>query len=182
MDSRVETYSRVLYSDVYHGVDLLFYGNERRLEYDFTVAPGGDPREIRLRFDGADGAELSTEGALILRTPAGNVRHDPPVAYQESNGSRLRVPAGFKRLDDGTIGFEVGEYDRLQPLVIDPVLVFSTYLGGNEADAGRGILVDSGGTIFLVGDSFSSNFLGNASATNSDISVGKLSGNGLLLT
>lgn len=178
----VETYSRVLYSGVYRGVDLVFYGNERHLEYDFTVAPGGDPGEIRLRFDGADDLKLTSEGALILNTAAGAVRHDPPVAYQESNGSRLCVPAEFKRLDDGTIGFEVGEYDRMQPLVIDPVLVFSTYLGGNAADSGRGILVDSGGTIFLVGDSFSSNFLRNASPTNSDLFIGKLSGNGLLLT
>jgi Beta-propeller repeat len=178
----VETYSRVSYSGVYRGVDLTFYGNQQQLEYDFTVGPGADPREIRLRFDGADDLELSSEGALILHTDAGAVRHDRPNAYQESNGSRLGVPAEFKRLDDGTIGFEVGAYDPARPLVIDPVLVYSTYLGGSAADSGRGIVVDSTGNAFLVGDSFSSNFLRNASPTNSDVFIGKLSRNGLLLT
>ena len=178
----VETYSRVLYSGVYRGVDLVFYGNERRLEYDFTVAPGADPREIRLRFDGADDLELSAEGALILHTAAGALRHEQPVAYQESNGSRLRVPAQFKRLDDVTIGFEVGEYDPAQPLVIDPILVYSTYVGGSDDDSCRGIVVDALGNAYLVGDSFSSNFLRQASPTNSDVFVGKLSINGLLLT
>lgn len=178
----VETFSRVSYSGLYRGVDLTFYGNQQQLEYDFTVAPGADPREIRLRFEGADDLELNSEGALILHTAAGAVRHDPPVAYQESNGSRLDVPAAFKRLDDGAVGFEVGSYDPARPLVIDPVLVYSTYLGGNAADSCRGIVVDSSGNAFLVGDSFSSNFLRNASATNSDVFIGKLNKNGLLLT
>lgn len=178
----VETYSRVSYSGVYRGVDLVFYGNERQLEYDFTVAPGADPREIKLRFEGAEDLELNSEGALILHTPAGAVRHDRPVAYQENNSSRLGVPAEFKRLDDGTIGFSVGAYDPTRPLVIDPVLVFSTYLGGNAADSCRGIVVNSAGNSFLVGDSFSSNFLRNASATNSDVFIGELNQNGLILT
>ncbi len=180
--SDVETFSRVSYSGVYRGVDLMFYGNQQQLEYDFTVAPGGDPREIRLRFEGADDLELNSEGALILHTAAGAVRHGRPVAYQESNGSRLEVPAEFKRLDDGAVGFEVGAYDRARPLVIDPVLVYSTYLGGSAADFSRGIVVDADGNAFLVGDSFSSNFLFFASPTNSDVFIGKLSSNGLLLT
>jgi hypothetical protein len=178
----VETFSRVSYTGLYRGVDLTFYGNQQQLEYDFTVAPGADPREIRLRFEGADDVELNSEGALILHTTAGAVRHDRPVAYQERNGSRLEVPAEFRRLDDGAIGFEVGSYDPARPLVIDPVLVYSTYLGGNAADSCRGIVVDSAGNSFLVGDSFSSNFLRNASATNSDVFIGKLSQSGLLLT
>lgn len=178
----VETFSRVSYSGVYRGVDLMFYGNQQQLEYDFTVAPGADPREIRLRFEGADDLELNSEGALILHTAAGAVRHGRPVAYQVSNGSRLEVPAEFKRLDDGAVGFEVGAYDRAQSLVIDPVLVYSTYLGGSAADFSRGIVVDATGNAFLVGDSFSSNFLAFASPTNSDVFIGKLSSNGLLLT
>ncbi len=178
----VDTFSRVSYSDVYRGVDLAFYGNQQHLEYDFTVAPGANPREIRLRFEGAENLELNSDGALILSTAAGEVRHDRPVAYQEGDGSRLEVAAEFRRLDDGTIGFEVGAYDPALPLVIDPVLVFSTYLGGSAADACRGIVVDSTGTFFVVGDSFSSNFLRNASETNSDVFIGKLSQSGLLLT
>ena len=177
----VETYSRVLYSEVYPGVDLTFYGNGRQLEYDFTVAPGADPREIKLRFGGADELELSSEGALILHTAAGEVSHDRPVAYQEMNGSRVQVAAEFKRFPDETIGFQIGDYDPTQPLVIDPVLVFSTYLGGSAADFCRGVLVDSVGNSLLVGDSFSSDFLRNATPTNSDVFIGTLNGNGLLL-
>ena len=178
----IETYSRVSYSSVYRGIDLVFYGTDRQLEYDFTVAPGADPRAVKLRFEGADVVELDSEGALMLHTAAGPVRHDRPVAYQQSKGTRLGVPAEFRRLDDGTIGFSVGEYDHSLPLVIDPVLVYSTYLGGSAADTCRGILADSTGSVFLVGDSFSSNFLTNASTTNSDVFLGKLSSNGLLLT
>src|SRR4030095_5443487 len=103
----VETYSRVSYSSVYQGIDLVFYGTDRQLEYDFTVAPGADPRAIRLRFEGADDVELDSKGALLLHTAAGPVRHDRPVAYQMSKGTRLGVPAEFRRLDDGTIGFIV---------------------------------------------------------------------------
>ena len=179
----VETFSRVSYSGVYRGVDLAFYGNQQQLEYDFTVAPGADLREIRLRFEGADDLELNSEGALILHTAAGAVRHDRPVAYQESNGLRLEVPAAFKRLDDGAVGFEVGSYDPARPLVIDPMLVFSTYVGGSAAESCRGIVSDSMGNVYLVGESFSSDFLQPpVSATNSDIFIGKLNPNGLLLT
>jgi hypothetical protein len=178
----VETYSRVSYSSVYRGIDLVFYGNDRQLEYDFTVAPGADPRAIRLSFDGAQDIELNSEGALILHTAAGPVRHHKPVAFQQSKGTRLGVPVGFRRLDDGTIGFRVGDYDASLPLVIDPVLAYSTYLGGSAADSCRGVVADSSGNLFLVGDSFSSNFLTNATTTNSDVFLGKLSSNGLLLT
>ena len=108
--------------------------------------------------------------------------HERPVAYQENNGLRREVTASFKRLDDATIGFEVGQYDQSQPLVIDPILVYSTYLGGSADDAGRGIVADIDGNLFLTGDSFSSDFLRQATPTNSDVFIGKLSSNGLLLT
>jgi Beta-propeller repeat len=178
----VDTYSRVLYSSVYRGVDLTFYGNERQLEYDFTVAPGGDPNKIRLRFDGADDVRIDSGGQLILSTAAGELRNNRPIAYQESAGSRTEVAAQFKRLADGTIGFEVGDYDHARSLVIDPVVVYSTYLGGSASDFGRGIVADSAGTAYIVGDSVSSDFLHQASPTNSDVFVGRLAPSGLLLT
>ena len=177
----VETYARVHYSGVYDGVDLVFYGNERQLEYDFMVGPGANPQEIRMRFDGADNIELSSEGALVLHTAAGEVKHERPIAYQENNGSRTEVTASFKRLDDATIGFEVGRYDPSQPLVIDPILVYSSYVGGSADDSCRGIVADTDGNVFLTGDSFSSDFISQASPTNSDVFIGKLSSDGLLL-
>lgn len=180
--SNIETYSRVSYSNVYPGIDLTFYGNPQQLEYDFTVASTGNPRDIKLRFDGADEVSLEPGGTLILHSPAGTVTHNQPFAYQEINGLRVEVPAEFKRRDDGGIGFDVGSYDRTLPLVIDPVLVYSTYLGGSAADTGRGIVVNSIAETFIAGDSFSSNFLRNATPTNSDVFLGKLSINGLLLT
>jgi hypothetical protein len=178
----VDTYSRVLYSSVYSGVDLTFHGGDRQLEYDFIVAPGGDPGNIRMRFDGADDVRLSSGGQLILSTAAGELINNHPVAYQENAGSRTEVAARFKRLANGTIGFDVGDYDHARSLVIDPVIVYSTYVGGSASDFGRGIVVDSGGNAYVAGDSFSSDFLFHASATNSDVFVGKLNSTGLLLT
>ncbi|HXU39754.1 MAG TPA: SBBP repeat-containing protein [Blastocatellia bacterium] len=177
----VETYSGVLYSSVYRGIDLVFHSNERQLEYDFMVAPGADADEIRLRFDGVERVTLANEGTLILKTPAGELRHQRPVAYQEKAGSRTPVTAAFKELADGTIGFQVGGYDQALPLVIDPVLVYSTYAGGSASDFGRGITVDAAGNAYVVGDSFSSDFLFRASTTNSDVFIGILASNGLLL-
>jgi hypothetical protein len=178
----VETYSGVLYSSVYRGVDLIFHNNERQLEYDFLVTPGADPDAIRLRFDGVERVTLANGGALILKTPAGELRHERPIAYQEKAGSRVPVTADFKELGDGTIGFQVGGYDEALPLVIDPVLVYSTYVGGGASDFGRGIAVDAAGNAYVVGDSFSSDFLFRASTTNSDVFIGILASNGLLLT
>lgn len=178
----VETYSGVLYSSVYRGVDLMFHSNEQQLEYDFMVAPGADADEIRLRFDGVERVTLANEGTLILKTPAGELRHQRPVAYQEKAGARIPVTADFKKLGDGTIGFQVGSYDQALPLVIDPVLVYSTYVGGGASDFGRGITVDAAGNAYVVGDSFSSDFLFRASTTNSDVFIGILASNGLLLT
>jgi len=180
--SDIATYSRVSYSNLYPGVDLTFYGNPRQLEYDFKVSAGGDPRDIKIRFEGADDISLNEAGALILRSAAGTVTQKKPFAYQEINGSRVEVSAEFNRLDDGGIGFDVGAYDSTLPLIIDPVLIYSTYLGGSAADAGRGIIIASTGESFIVGDSFSSDFLRNATTTNSDVFMGKLSANGLLLT
>ena len=178
----VNTYSRVHYSNVYRGIDLMFYNKGPQIEYDFTVAPGADSHEIRLRFDGADDLRLGFDGRLILSTAAGELRNNRPVAYQETGGSRVQVAAEFKRLSDGTIGFEVGDYDHTRSLVIDPVLVYSTYVGGLASDFGRGIAADSMGNAYVVGDSNSSDFLFRSSLTNSDVFVGKLNASGSFLS
>jgi hypothetical protein len=180
--SGIETYASVLYADVYHGVDLAFHSNQRQLEYDFNIAPEADPNQIRLRFEGARDLVLTSDGAMVLRTPVGELRHKRPVAYQQKNGSPVAVAAEFKRLNDREIGFAVGDYDRALPLVIDPQLVYSTYMGGVASDFGRAIRVDPAGNFFVVGDSTSTDFLFHASPTNSDVFVGRLSADGLFMT
>jgi len=178
----VDTYSRVAYSNVYRGIDLTFYRERAQLEYDFTVAPGADAHEIRLSFDGASEAKIGADGDLILGTAAGELKNNRPVAYQERNGARTEIAASFKQLFGGSIGFEVGEYDHTRSLVIDPVLVYSTYLGGSASDFGRGIVADSAGNAYVVGDSNSSDFLFRSSLTNSDVFVGKLNPGGNFLS
>jgi len=174
----VETYSRVCYPAVYSGIDLVFHSAELQLEYDFNLAAGADPCAIRLRFDGADEMNIDSSGALVIRTAAGELKHQKPVAYQEAAGERSEVAAEFTQLRDGAIGFTVGDYDSTKPLVIDPTLVFSSYLGGMAADTGRSMLALPSGETLIGGDSFSSDFLTNATTNNSDVFVGRLTKNG----
>ncbi|HEX8286063.1 MAG TPA: SBBP repeat-containing protein [Pyrinomonadaceae bacterium] len=156
--TNVPAYARVRVAEVYRGVDLVYYGTQGRLEYDFKLAPGADPRRIRLRFDGAQSARVEEGGDLVLSTEAGEVRQHKPVAYQLVGGARREVPASYKASKDGRFGFELGDYDRRLPLVIDPVLVYSTYLGGGGSDQGLGVAVDSAGSAYVTGSTASVNF------------------------
>lgn len=143
--TRVPLYDRVRYDEVYPGVDLVYYGTQRQLEYDFLVAPGADPGQIRLRYGGADRVEVSREGDLVLHAGAGEVRHQKPFVYQEVAGRRVQVAGSFVRHGRDEIGFELGKYDETRPLVIDPVLTYASFLGGSGADQGLGIAVDQSG-------------------------------------
>lgn len=155
--SNVSTYSKVRYSNVYPGIDVVYYGNQRQLEYDFIVAPGKDPNRIKLNFKGATATELDAEGNLILRTRAGDITQAKPFAYQEIAGVRQQVSANY-RLSKGVVGFSLGNYDRSRPLVIDPVLVYSSFLGGTNGEDARAIAVDSNGNAYITGRTLSSNF------------------------
>lgn len=154
----VPTYARVRYSEVYPGIDLVYYGNQKQLEYDFVVAPGRDPRAVCLQFDGADKVEVDTGGDLLLTLGESIVRQPKPLVYQEVGSSRRTIEGGYAVGPDGQVGFTVGEYDALLPLVIDPVLVYSTYLGGSGTDSGNDIVVDSSGNAYICGDTTSTNF------------------------
>ncbi|MBV9958479.1 MAG: SBBP repeat-containing protein, partial [Acidobacteria bacterium] len=154
----VPTFARVQYKDVYPGVDQIFYGHGRQLEYDFIVAPHADVRQIALNFEGVEKIELDHEGELILRFEDGIVRQHKPIVYQ-TVGEVQKEVAGNYVLKNGTqVGFEIGEYDVSRPLVIDPVLVYSTYLGGTGYDAGNAIAVDNAGNAYIVGDASQVNF------------------------
>jgi uncharacterized repeat protein (TIGR01451 family) len=181
--TRVPTYSAVRYREAYPGVDVVYYGNQSRLEYDFRVAPGADPRRITLAFDGITTAATDDEGDLVLETAAGEVVQRKPVAYQEAGGGRREVAVGYK-VDGARARFEVGAYDASLPLVIDPVLVYSSYLGGDGDDQGLAVAVDSAGSAYVVGSTFSNDFPGPSplqsgrDASSSDAFILKLSPDG----
>jgi uncharacterized repeat protein (TIGR01451 family) len=156
--TQIESYAQVRYKEIYPGIDLTYYGNQRQLEYDFVVAPGGNPDAINLTFSGADKILIDADGALVLRTAAGDIRQHKPVLYQESNGQRLEIKGRYVIKRERKVGFEIEEYDRSKPLIIDPVLVYSTYLGGNAEDRSYSIAVDSSGSTYIAGRTSSTNF------------------------
>lgn len=156
--TNVPTYGKVRYREVYKGIDLVYYGNQRQLEYDFVVAPGADPEKILLRFEGADAIKIDAQGNLVLYTANGELRQHKPVVYQEVEGVRQEIEGGYVIKDAHRVGFKVAAYDANQPLVIDPVLAYATYLGGSRRDLGVGVAVDAAGNAYVVGETGSVDF------------------------
>lgn len=159
----VPTFARARQRSVYRGIDLLYYGNQQRLEYDFVVAPQADPGQIRLAFDGARRLELVGGDLLIHASapeaPSGQlVRIHKPIVYQEIEGKRRQIDGRFTINAEQMVGIELGAYDARQPLVIDPIVDYSTYVGGNGTDIGYGIAVDHQGYIYVTGQTASLNF------------------------
>ena len=162
-------YGRVRVKDLYPGIDLVLYGNPQQLEYDFVVAPGADPGQIRLSLSGAEAVRLDDTGDLVLDFPGGTLTQRAPKVYQDHDGERRPVEGGYRLLSAGDqklgagpelafapktpalIGFQVAAYDADKALVIDPVLVYSTYLGGSDDDYGYGIAVDGAGNAYVTG-------------------------------
>ena len=216
--TNVPTYAKVRYEGVYPGIDVVYYGNQRQLEYDFVVAPGADPRAITLRFDGlrevqpALGPQVDSSGDLILQVGDGELRFHKPVVYQtestvdsrqftagqaltgislrspkpESRSARELLDGRYVLRNNGDAGFEVPAYDRTRPLIIDPVLSYSTYLGGNAFDSAYGIAVDSSGNAYVTGSTQSPDFpilspLQAASGGDSDVFLTKLNPTGTAL-
>ena len=226
--TNVATYAKVKYQGVYPGVDLVYYGHEGEMEYDFVVAPGADPHAIRLALVGEGSAlpraaggrpyQIDARGDLVIASDAGEVRFHKPVVYQEDSSavsgqlsvaetktpratdkprrttdsanpkSKIQNPkflhGKYVLLADNRIGFEVSGYDPTRPLVIDPVLVYSTYLGGSSEESGKGIAVDAAGNAYVTGYTRSTNFPTTSGATQStyagsyDAFVAKLSADG----
>jgi hypothetical protein len=156
----VPTYAKVHYRNVYPGIDLVYYGNQRQLEYDLVVTPGADPKKIVLGFKGADKLGIDAQGDLVLHTKGGDIRQHKPVVYQEIGGSRKQIDGRYLIKGRNRVGFKLAAYDRGRPLVIDPVLAlaYSTYLGGSFGDEGSGIAVDAAGNAYVTGDTGSINF------------------------
>ena len=163
--TNVPNYAKVRYRNVYTGVDVVYYGNQRQLEHDFIVAPGADPKAIRLAFYGAESMQVDARGDLVLQLSGGEVRLHKPVVYQQAAGVRQEIAASYLLKANNQVGFEVASYDRAKPLVIDPVLVYSAYLGGSGFDVGTGIAVDREGNAYVTGLTGSTNFPGTSTST-----------------
>jgi hypothetical protein len=182
----VPTYAKVKYHAVYPGVDLVYYGNQRQLEHDFIIAPGADLGLISLRLEGAKQLSLDSHGDLVLKTQNGEIRLQKPVIYQEVDGVRQEIAGGYRLEGKNRVSFEVATYDVTKALVVDPTLVYSTYLGGSSIDTAYGIAVDSAGNAYVTGYTNSTNFptksaFQGTKAGNYDAFVTKLSPTGSAL-
>ncbi len=150
----VAGFARVKYNGIYPGIDLVYYGKEGRIEYDFVIAPGADPRKIRIVFDGATGLTIDSNGDLVVRAAGKPLRFRKPVLYQNVHGEKRRV-AGRYTLHGRRVGFIAPDYDASLPLVIDPVLLYSTLFGGAQ-DGIFAIATDASGNVYLTGQTFGS--------------------------
>jgi uncharacterized protein (TIGR03437 family) len=177
--TNVAGFRRARYREVYPGIDLIFHGEEGRLEYDFIVGPNVDPSCIRLDLQGQDSLRVDDDGDLVISTAAGDIRWKAPDIYQQIADRRLPVDGRFIIEKKRTVRFEIGDYDRNRRLIIDPALKYSTYLGGENNEAARGIGLDSAGNVYIAGVSsspdlptnsgvYQPNFAGRTALANSN--------------
>ncbi len=151
----VPIFAQARYEQVYPGIDLVYYGNDQCLEYDFVVGPGADPSGIALRFDGADRLDLDERGDLVVQAGQRRLCQHQPSVYQTIAGARREIPGRYQLKDRRTVTIAIGHYERSQPLIIDPVLSYSTYFGGNKGDIGWAIAADANGCAYVAGDTLS---------------------------
>jgi hypothetical protein len=162
--TNIPAYSKVRYASVYPGVDLVYYGNRKQLEYDFVLAPHADPDQIRLHFAGAKTLNLDSDGTLTIVAEDGAIAFHKPVVYQLTNSrkgrnaGRRQVTGAFTLLADNSAGFRLDHYDHSKPLIIDPTLVYSTFLGGGTSDTINAIAVDSSGAAYVTGSTSSTDY------------------------
>jgi len=148
-------FSKVVYSELWPGIDLVYSGTVNRLKYSFLVQPGASPEQVQLRYRGAPQVEVTERGALRVTTPSGSFEDAPPIAWQEIEGRRVPVEMAYRVTRDAAgaaIGFELGDYDPAHPLLLDPaVLVYCGFVGGSSSDFARGIAVDAAGNAYITG-------------------------------
>ena len=185
--SDIPTFGSIRYKEIYPGVDLIFKGREGYLKHELDLDPGADLSGIILTYSGQDNLSLAEDGSLLIRTSAGNLTDSVPICYQEINGSREMVEGRYRLVGDNGVGFEIVDYDRRYPLVIDPTLAYSTYLGGSGDDSGLSLALDSSGNAYVTGYTASTNFptknpLQASNAASSDVFVAKINSAGSALS
>lgn len=184
----VPNFSRVRYTEIYKGIDALFYANQGRVEYDLVLRPGADPGKIAVRYEGAQRLQVARNGNLLIHTAAGRLVQHKPVVYQEAAGGRRQVAASYRLLSPTTVGFRLAGYDRTKPLTIDPILSYSTYIGGANGDTIRGMAADAAGNVYITGSTYSTDwptlnaYKSTLTSGATEVFVAKLNpnGNGLL--
>ena len=165
--TNIPNYGQVTYQNVYPGINLVYYGQGQQLEYDFVVAPGASTSEIRLQVQGSSRMTLDAQGDLVLTTSGGTVIEKAPVVYQLVNGVKQNVAGRYVLMDNEGVGFAIGAHNASLPLVIDPALDYSTYLGGIGDDNANAIAVDAAGNAYITGGTQSLNFPTTSGAVQS---------------
>ena len=178
--TKLSLYSKVQVDEVYPGINLIYYGNQDQLEYDFIIAPRARPENIALHFEGVDKIEINKDGDLVLSLEENEIRFHRPVIYQEVNGARLPISGGYQLENARTVSFSVGKYNRNIPLIIDPILAYSGYFGGNFGDVALGVKVDSSGFIYVAGETLSRKWPFTLVGNDTNFNGGKFNGDGFV--
>ncbi|MEO6172426.1 MAG: SBBP repeat-containing protein, partial [Arenimonas sp.] len=151
-------FSHVRYQEIYQGIDVVFYGNQKQLEYDFVLSPSADVSQIKMNFAGAESLRVNEHGDLLLKVAGVELTHQAPISYQTIDNTKRAIHGRYRLLGEHSVGFDIDDYDENYELVIDPTVLYSSYLGGSADDYGNGIAVDAYGNAYICGVTYSTNF------------------------